>query len=145
MDFQFRYNGELMDSPTQSLEEYDIPATGIIQIEEKNFTVTVVLPTGNEKLFNISKAKTIQDLKERIAVVSVAAAFLVLPLHQRSEPLSSDRRNGAHRHDSVNDARHRESPPLFHRSIHPLPLQSRFPCSCRRARPRVSSGTSARS
>ena len=37
MDFQFRYNGELMDSPTLSLEEYDIPATGIIQIEEKIF------------------------------------------------------------------------------------------------------------
>ena len=90
MDFQFRYNGELMDSATQSLEEYDIPATGIIQIEEKNFTVTVVLPTGNEKLFNISKAKTILDLKERIAVVSRVLFFLVLSLHRISEPLSAD-------------------------------------------------------
>lgn len=87
--------GELMDSPTLSLEEYDIPATGIIQIEEKNFTVTVVLPTGNEKLFNISKAKTVLDLKERIAVSLMFRCFLVVSLHSVSELGSSERRNGA--------------------------------------------------
>ena len=114
MDFQFRYNGELMDSSTWSLEEYDIPATGIIQIEEKNFTVTVVLPTGNEKPFNISKAKTVLDLKERIAVPMVFRCFLVVPLHSVSEPGSSERRDGAIGRDGADGAGRRKSAAVFH-------------------------------
>jgi hypothetical protein len=126
VDFQFRYNGELMDSPTLSLEEYDIPATGIIQIEEKNFTVTVVLPTGNEKLFNISKAKTVLDLKERIAVSLMFRCFLVVSLHSVSELGSSERRNGAVGRDGADGAGRRESAAVFHRGGFVSIVRSRF-------------------
>ena len=115
-----------MDSSTQSLEEYDIPATGIIQIEEKNLTVTVVLPTGNEKLFNISKAKTVFDLKERIAVCLAFCCFLVVPIHCISEPGSSQRRNGAIGHDGADGAGRRESAAVFHRGGFTGVVRSRF-------------------
>ena len=57
-----------MDSATRTLEEYNIPVVGIIQIEENNISITVSLPTGHDKIYSIAKGNTIRDLKERISV-----------------------------------------------------------------------------
>ena len=57
-----------MDSTTRTLEDYNIPVVGIIQIEENNISITVSLPTGHDKIYSIAKGNTIRDLKERISV-----------------------------------------------------------------------------
>ena len=57
-----------MDSPILTLEGYNIPAVGIILIEENNLSLTVSLPTGHTKVYTIAKGNTIKDLKERISV-----------------------------------------------------------------------------
>ena len=60
----------MIDVTSKTLEEYNIPPSGVIVVEESSIELTVGLPTGNEKVYSILKNKRVKDLKERVAVVS---------------------------------------------------------------------------
>ena len=68
VDFTLRYEDNMLDFKGKTLEDYDIPFSGVIFIEDCNVDITVCLPTGNDKIFSLSKNKKVIDLKERIAV-----------------------------------------------------------------------------
>ena len=70
VDFSLLYDGQVLDVTSKTLEEYNIPPSGVIVVEESSVELTVGLPTGNEKVYSILKNKRVKDLKERIAVMS---------------------------------------------------------------------------
>lgn len=87
VDFSLLYDGQVLDVTSKTLEEYNIPPSGVIFVEESSVELTVGLPTGNEKVYSILKNKRVKDLKERIAVMSLRFAFiLVLPVYRFAEP-----------------------------------------------------------
>ena len=59
---------------SKTLDDYNIPPSGLIVVKESMMELTVGLPTGNDKVYTILKSKRVVDLKERISVVPV---FLV--------------------------------------------------------------------
>ena len=73
-----------------SLEDYNLPPAAVILIEEKNLSLPVCLPTGNDKVYSISKSKLVKDLKERIAVNLVDSFHLAFTLCRAPESMSDE-------------------------------------------------------
>lgn len=75
-----------------SLEGYDLPPAAVILIEEKNLSLPVCLPTGNDKVYSISKSKSVRDLKERIAVSLLCSFHLALSLRCTTKFMPDEQR-----------------------------------------------------
>ncbi|OAO17217.1 hypothetical protein AV274_1051 [Blastocystis sp. ATCC 50177/Nand II] len=79
IDFSLYYNGQPLDLTTKTLDDYNIPPSGLILVVESMMELTVGLPTGNDKVYTILKSKRVVDLKERIsASLFIAAQNLVV-------------------------------------------------------------------
>ena len=70
VDFYLQYDETILDFHSKCLDDYDILPSTVIQVMESNINLTICLPTGNDKVFSISKQKKVSDLKERLSVSS---------------------------------------------------------------------------
>ena len=64
VDFYLQYDETILDFHSKCLDDYDILPSTVIQVMESNINLTICLPTGNDKVFSISKQKKVSDLKE---------------------------------------------------------------------------------
>ncbi len=80
-----------------SLEDYNLPPAAVILIEEKNLSLPVCLPTGNDKVYSISKSKTVRDLKERIAVFLMDFFHLAFTFRRTTKFMFNEQRGNASR------------------------------------------------
>ena len=88
VDFYLQFDETILDFHSKCLDDYDILPSTVIQVMESNINLTICLPTGNDKVFSISKQKKVSDLKERLSVSSFQFhSLLVFSLYCHSESL----------------------------------------------------------